>query len=213
MTIIITTHYIEEARRANTVGFMRKGHLLVQDSPDTILQSFGISSLEMAFLHICSKDMDDVERDRKRSGLSATTSSQPLQQQQRSSSRSDAVAAAGDSVRRKSGFSDNHVANDWSQLSCTVEQNLYSAATPPPPPQRQLSSEQISSSPQARPPQGQQLPPLLRPQSLDHKSSDPIKIQSCLSQQHKYKQSFRIQVNIVRTLVMKGVIKMKRSIP
>lgn len=195
MTIIITTHYIEEARRANTVGFMRKGNLLVQDSPETILQSFGISSLEMAFLHICSKDMDELEKERKRSGLSMSNAST----MQRPSSRADTLAAGGDSsLKRRSGASDNHVSNR-NQLSCTVDRNLYSTTGA-----HQQTSEQTPTPQQQH---RQQQPP------LDKKSSDPIKNQYLLSQQHKYKQSFRTQANIVRTLVMKGVIKMKRSIP
>ena len=56
MTIIITTHYIEEARRAPLVGFMRRGKLLVQDNPESIINRYELNSLETAFLKICSKE-------------------------------------------------------------------------------------------------------------------------------------------------------------
>merc|ERR1719186_33410 len=38
VTIIITTHYVEEARDAHTVGFMREGRLLAQGSPEIVME-------------------------------------------------------------------------------------------------------------------------------------------------------------------------------
>lgn len=52
VTVLITTHYIEEARLATHVGLMRKGILLVQDTTHTLLQQCGTSSLEGAFLQL-----------------------------------------------------------------------------------------------------------------------------------------------------------------
>ncbi|KAG9510296.1 ABC transporter G family member 23 [Fragariocoptes setiger] len=52
-TIIITTHYIEEAARADQVALMRKGRLLVQDSPQSIMARYACTTLEQAFLQIC----------------------------------------------------------------------------------------------------------------------------------------------------------------
>ncbi|VVC25133.1 Hypothetical protein CINCED_3A007510 [Cinara cedri] len=49
-TIIITTHYIEEARQANTIGLMRKGVLLSEASPVEIMTSCNVDTLESAFL-------------------------------------------------------------------------------------------------------------------------------------------------------------------
>lgn len=37
-TIVITTHYIEEARQAGRVGMMRFGKLLAEDTPENLLQ-------------------------------------------------------------------------------------------------------------------------------------------------------------------------------
>ena len=36
-TILITTHYIEEARQASAVGLMRNGRLLAEDAPDKLV--------------------------------------------------------------------------------------------------------------------------------------------------------------------------------
>lgn len=52
-TIIITTHYIEEARQADKVGLMRGGRLLAETSPYSLIHHFGIPSLEDIFLKLC----------------------------------------------------------------------------------------------------------------------------------------------------------------
>ena len=57
---MITTHYVEEARQANTVGIMREGKLLAQEDPETFMQRFQASTLESAFLHLCQQDMKDI---------------------------------------------------------------------------------------------------------------------------------------------------------
>lgn len=54
-TIIITTHYIEEARLANTIGLMRKGILLSEASPQEIMASCNADTLESAFLILSQK--------------------------------------------------------------------------------------------------------------------------------------------------------------
>lgn len=74
LAVIITTHYIEEAKQANAVsdehvkrriinhfnglnqiGLMRNGILLAEDSPQTILARYEVASLEDAFLQLCMK--------------------------------------------------------------------------------------------------------------------------------------------------------------
>ncbi|XP_025415786.1 LOW QUALITY PROTEIN: ABC transporter G family member 20-like [Sipha flava] len=52
-TIIITTHYVEEAIRANVVGFMRNGVLVGEDSPSTLIFKQNSSTLEETFLSLC----------------------------------------------------------------------------------------------------------------------------------------------------------------
>lgn len=59
-TIIITTHYIEEARRAHTVGMMRSGIILSEDAPENLLKCYGCSTLEDVFLKLCVIDTSKV---------------------------------------------------------------------------------------------------------------------------------------------------------
>ncbi|VVC25635.1 Hypothetical protein CINCED_3A008347 [Cinara cedri] len=59
-TIIITTHYIEEARRAHTVGMMRSGVILSEDAPENLMKCYGCSSLEDVFLKLCMIDTSKV---------------------------------------------------------------------------------------------------------------------------------------------------------
>lgn len=56
ITVVITTHYIEEARQANVVGLMRQGKLLAEDSPDNLMAQHGMDNLEDVFLKLCITD-------------------------------------------------------------------------------------------------------------------------------------------------------------
>ena len=53
---MITTHYIEEARQASTVGLMRHGRLLAEDCPTSLLENYGLPTLEDVFLKLCIRD-------------------------------------------------------------------------------------------------------------------------------------------------------------
>jgi len=55
-TIIITTHYIEEAKQATMVGLMRSGRLLAEDSPAKLLLNHNLATLEDVFLKLCIKE-------------------------------------------------------------------------------------------------------------------------------------------------------------
>ncbi|CAF3075028.1 unnamed protein product [Rotaria sp. Silwood2] len=61
-TIIITTHYIEEARQANRVGLMRSGRMLAEDEPSLLLIKYNQTSLESVFLYLCVEDQKNVLR-------------------------------------------------------------------------------------------------------------------------------------------------------
>uniref|UniRef100_A0A673C6M2 Uncharacterized protein n=1 Tax=Sphaeramia orbicularis TaxID=375764 RepID=A0A673C6M2_9TELE len=62
VSVIITTHYIEEARQANVVGLMRNGHLLAEAPPEAVMKLH--STLEHAFLQLCqSSDRIDSKQD------------------------------------------------------------------------------------------------------------------------------------------------------
>jgi ABC-type glutathione transport system ATPase component len=52
-SIVITTHYIEEARQANRVGLVRNGALLAQASPESLLLAHRLPTLEDVFLKLC----------------------------------------------------------------------------------------------------------------------------------------------------------------
>ncbi|KAF5896629.1 ABC transporter G family member 23-like isoform X2, partial [Clarias magur] len=53
VSVIITTHYIEEARQANMVGLMRNGRLLAESKPEAIMKQHNAATLESAFLQLC----------------------------------------------------------------------------------------------------------------------------------------------------------------
>ncbi len=52
ITILITTHYMDEARHCDRIGFMKSGRLIAEGEPDEILKNSGTNSLEDAFLKI-----------------------------------------------------------------------------------------------------------------------------------------------------------------
>lgn len=54
-TVILTTHYIEETRRANMIGIMRQGLLLAQDSPSNLMQKYNKSNIQDVFFHLSVK--------------------------------------------------------------------------------------------------------------------------------------------------------------
>lgn len=63
MAVIITTHYIEEAKQANCIGLMRNGVLLAEDTPINIMRSFEVNSIEDAFLFLSSRQGKSDEVD------------------------------------------------------------------------------------------------------------------------------------------------------
>lgn len=63
LAVIITTHYIEEAKQANSIGLMRNGILLAEDSPQNIMNMFGSATLEDAFLILSQKQGQSEEAD------------------------------------------------------------------------------------------------------------------------------------------------------
>lgn len=59
ISVIITTHYIEEARQADICALMRNGILLEEDKPLAIMEKYKCETLEQAFLKLCVKQIDD----------------------------------------------------------------------------------------------------------------------------------------------------------
>ncbi|KAK5638416.1 hypothetical protein RI129_012711 [Pyrocoelia pectoralis] len=52
VTIILTTHYIEEAHQADMIGLMRNGVILSEEPPKMLLSRFNVSTLEEAFYQV-----------------------------------------------------------------------------------------------------------------------------------------------------------------
>ena len=59
-TVIITTHYIEEARKADVVGLMRNGKILAEQNPQFLLNTYNETSLEHVFLKLCIEESGSV---------------------------------------------------------------------------------------------------------------------------------------------------------
>lgn len=55
VTIIVSTHHLDEASRCARLGLMRNGVLLAQDSPQEVLRQSGQDNMEEAFLYFASR--------------------------------------------------------------------------------------------------------------------------------------------------------------
>lgn len=56
LKIIITTHYIEEARNSGVVGLMRRGKLLAEENPEILINRYECNNLEEVFLKLCQNN-------------------------------------------------------------------------------------------------------------------------------------------------------------
>src|SRR5579863_1745492 len=54
VTIIVSTHHLDEASRCHSLGLMRSGALLAQNTPQELLRLSGKDNMEDAFLHFAS---------------------------------------------------------------------------------------------------------------------------------------------------------------
>jgi len=55
VTIIVSTHHLDEAVRCTRLGLMRSGIMLAQDSPQKLLHQSGQENMEDAFLYFASR--------------------------------------------------------------------------------------------------------------------------------------------------------------
>jgi ABC-2 type transport system ATP-binding protein len=55
VTIIVSTHHLDEASRCGRLGLMRNGILLAQDSPQELLRQSGQEDMEEAFLYYAGR--------------------------------------------------------------------------------------------------------------------------------------------------------------
>ncbi|KYQ90032.1 ABC transporter G family protein [Tieghemostelium lacteum] len=56
VTVLITTHYIEEAKVADNVFLMRNGKILEGGDPEDLIRKYQCDSLEDVFLQLCKSD-------------------------------------------------------------------------------------------------------------------------------------------------------------
>ncbi|CAF1292196.1 unnamed protein product [Adineta steineri] len=81
-TAIVTTHYIEEARQANIVSFMRHGQLLETGRPNDLLLKYG-QQVEDVFFELCEKvhilEIQNHEQERKHHHKSLTVTNKLCQ--------------------------------------------------------------------------------------------------------------------------------------
>lgn len=89
ISVIITTHYIEEARLANVVGLMRNGRILAEASPDELMHEHQKSNLEDVFLKLCVTDS------------SWAHSRRPADRQRGSSGQRSGVASLAPDLKRR----------------------------------------------------------------------------------------------------------------
>jgi ABC-2 type transport system ATP-binding protein len=56
VTIIVSTHHLDEAARCTRLGLMRFGELLAQDTPQALLRQAGKTDMEETFLYFASRE-------------------------------------------------------------------------------------------------------------------------------------------------------------
>ncbi|CAL8109728.1 unnamed protein product [Orchesella dallaii] len=56
VTVLLTTHYIDEARRSHQIGLMRNGRLIAEESPKNLIKKYDTASLDTIVLQICKRD-------------------------------------------------------------------------------------------------------------------------------------------------------------
>jgi ABC-2 type transport system ATP-binding protein len=55
VTVVITTHYMDEADRCTRVGLLRQGVLIADGNPQTLKNKTGTTSLEEAYLRLAGR--------------------------------------------------------------------------------------------------------------------------------------------------------------
>ncbi|XP_014240052.1 ABC transporter G family member 23-like [Cimex lectularius] len=60
-TILLTTHYVQEAVNSTKVGFLRKGNLIAEDKVTEFIDKHGTSNLDNIFVQLCAKDIQKSE--------------------------------------------------------------------------------------------------------------------------------------------------------
>ncbi|XP_054161344.1 ABC transporter G family member 23-like [Oppia nitens] len=82
ITVLITTHYIDEAKGAANVGFMSNGSMIRQSSPYQLIVELNCHSLEDVYLKLCQKHnkrLRDQRHDRQGVNQIMTTDTMPTE--------------------------------------------------------------------------------------------------------------------------------------
>ena len=58
-TILVTTHYMDEAERCQRLAFLSRGHLIAVGTPSAVVAHFGAKSVEDVFVQLQAKDEQD----------------------------------------------------------------------------------------------------------------------------------------------------------
>ena len=61
VSVVIVTHYIEEAALAHMVGIMRNGKLMEEGVPNDLLLKYRETSLENVFLKLCQTEVNAIQ--------------------------------------------------------------------------------------------------------------------------------------------------------
>jgi ABC-2 type transport system ATP-binding protein len=61
VTLVVSSHVMDEAERCDRLGFMRLGHLLAEGSAAELRAQAGAASLEEAFLHFAGQQVQGAE--------------------------------------------------------------------------------------------------------------------------------------------------------
>lgn len=110
VTILLSTHYIEEARFSSCVGLMRKGVQIAEDSPENILLMMETTQLEDAFLKLSEKQEREL----------------PIRSSKRSSYKAVGVDFQGDSTTtiKKTNKKSTVNVSSWTILTALLMKNL-----------------------------------------------------------------------------------------
>lgn len=55
-TILVTTHYMDEAERCQRLAFLSRGHLIALGTPSAVVEQFGAKSVEDVFVQLQERD-------------------------------------------------------------------------------------------------------------------------------------------------------------
>ncbi len=59
-TILVTTHYMDEAERCQRLGFLSRGHLIALGTAEEVERAFGQTSIEDVFIELQRRDEGDT---------------------------------------------------------------------------------------------------------------------------------------------------------